>query len=151
MDIIGDMRPVAKGATSLIAKEVRAFQLDNLKATLDEEDMVYIDREKLIKQRLMARDVPELDVMASESEVKRRLEQQAQQAEADQKRADRVFEIEMREREAEILKDSAQAKKNLDTADSTAAKTVATLTETGAKVDERVQQRQQEVASGGTR
>lgn len=149
VDIIGDMRPVAKGATSLIAKEVRAFQLDNLKATLDEDDMLYIDREKLVKQRLSARDVPALDIMASESEVQRRLEERQRKAEAEQARQDRIFEMEMRERQSEILKDSAQAKKNLDTADATSAKTVANLMETGAKVDERVQQRQEEAVSGG--
>lgn len=148
IDIMGDMRPVAKGATSLIAKEVRAFQLDNLKATLDEEDMLYIDREKLVKQRLSARDVPAMDVMASDSEVKRRIEARDAQAEVEGKRQERIFELEMRERQAEILKDSAQAKKNLDTADATAVKTVAKLMETGADVDDRVQQRQQGAASG---
>lgn len=149
VDIIGDMRPVAKGATSLIAKEVRAFQLDNLKATLDEDDMVYIDREKLVRQRLAARDVASLDVMASETEIKRRLQQKTEQAEAEQAKMDRIFEMEMRERQSEILKDSAQAKKNLDTADATAAKTVANLTDTGAKIDDRVQQRQAPATAGG--
>jgi hypothetical protein len=149
IDMMGDMRPVAKGATSLIAKEVRAFQLDNLKATLDEDDMLYIDREKLVKQRLSARDVPAMDVMASESEVKRRIEARDAAADVERRRADRLFELDIKERQAEILKDSAQAKKNLDTADATAVKTVAKLMETGADVDDRVQQREQGAAPSG--
>lgn len=146
IDMIGDMRPVAKGATSLIAKEVRAFQLDNLSQTMTEEERMYIDEEKLVIQRLQARDIPLVDIMASEQEIRRRKEERAAQARRMQEREDRLFEMELREREADILKDSAQAKKNLDTADAASAKAVTQLMEAGAKVDERARTAEQDTA-----
>lgn len=117
IEYTGDLRPVAKGATSLIAKEVRAFALDNLKQTLDEDEMLYIDSEKLLKQRLMARDIPVQDIMASEQEVERRKDQQAQQqAEAEQQARD-MFAAQLKEALTDALKNAAQAKKHLDNAD----------------------------------
>lgn len=113
----GDLRPVAKGATSMIAKEVRAFALDNLKQTLDEEEMVYIDSEKLLEQRLMARDIPIMDVKASEGEIERRQNQRAQEAEEAKQQAADMFAAQLREILTDSLKNAAQAKKHLDSAD----------------------------------
>ena len=117
LEFIGDVRPVAKGATSLVAKEVRAFALDNLKQTLDEEERLYIDDEKMVKQRLMARDIPMDDIMASEEEVMRRKDERSKQAQVAEERATELFRAELRNLLTESLKDAAQARKNLDTAD----------------------------------
>lgn len=117
IEYTGDLRPVAKGATSLIAKEVRAFALDNLKQTLDEDEMLYVDSEKLLKQRLMARDIPAEDIMASEQEVTRRKDAQAQQQQEAQQQARDMFAAQLKEALTDALKNAAQAKKHLDNAD----------------------------------
>lgn len=115
----GDLRPVAKGATSMIAKEVRAFALDNLKETLDDEELMYIDSEKLLEQRLMARDIPIMDVKASEGEIDRRKQQAAKDAEEAKQQAADMFAAQLKEVLTDSLKNAAQAKKHLDSADLT--------------------------------
>jgi len=117
LEYIGDMRPVAKGATSMIAKELRAYALDNLKETMDDDERMYVDTEKLLEQRMMARDIPFKDIRASEAEVDRRKQQQSQDAQEAKDQAKQVFDAELRTLTTEALKDMAQAKKNLDTAD----------------------------------
>jgi len=122
LEVIGDLRPVAKGATSLIAKEVRAFTLDNLSQTLSEEEMDYIDPEKLVRQRLMSRDIPEKDVMATEEQAKQNRERREQMRQMEMQQAQERFDAEMRDLNADALKSTAQAKRHLDNADATSVK-----------------------------
>lgn len=129
IEFVGDLRPVAKGATSLIAKEVRAFALDNLKQTLDEEEMMYIDSEKLLEQRLMARDIPVMDIKASQEEVDRRKEAREQEREQARQQAQELFRAELREILSESMKNAAQAKKHLDNADAAAVKALLDVAE----------------------
>jgi len=117
IEYTGDLRPVAKGATSLIAKEVRAFALDNLKQTLDEEEMVYVDSRKLLRQRMMARDIPFEDIAASDEEVERRQQEQAQKLQEAEQQARDMFAAQLKESLTDALKNAAQAKKHLDNAD----------------------------------
>lgn len=124
LNYVGDIRPVAKGATSLIAKEVRAFALDNLRNTLGEDEMIYIDPEKLLEQRLMSRDIPIQDIKATDEEIERRKQENAERARIAEEQQQRLFEAELRERNTEALKDAAQAKKNLENADATSVKTL---------------------------
>lgn len=125
----GDLRPVAKGATSLIAKEVRAFALDNLMSTITEEERVYIDDQKLLNQKLMARDIPFEDIRATDAVVAKRLEdRQKRQSEAEDQ-ARRMFEAELRGLVTDAMKNAAQAKKNLDNADATAVQTLTKVAE----------------------
>lgn len=74
----GDLRPIAKGSTSLMAKEVRAYALDNLATTLTDDERPWIDMRELAKSRVQVRDLPE-SLMRDEDEVRRELEQQAAQ------------------------------------------------------------------------
>jgi len=140
LSMMGDMRPVAKGATSLIAKEVRAFQLDNLSNTLTEEERIYLDDEKILKQKLQARDIPFEDIKASEQEVERRKEERARRAEQMRRREEEAWDMEKRAMRGELLKDLAQGKKNLDSADATSVQALSKLMETGANIDERAKQ-----------
>jgi hypothetical protein len=70
--LAGDIRPIPRGATSLMAKEIRSFALDQLAATLTPEERLYINEEELLKQRLMVRDLPLAQLMAPKEEVDRR-------------------------------------------------------------------------------
>ena len=96
LEYIGDLRPVAKGATSMIAKELRAFALDNLTQTMTDEERLYVDDEKLLEQRMMARDIPFKDIRASDEEIERKKNQQAQEAQEARDQAKQLFEAELR-------------------------------------------------------
>lgn len=126
---VGDLRPVAKGATSLIAKEVRAYALDNLRQTLDDEERLYIDDQKMLTQRLMARDIQAEDIMASEEQVKQRLEQRAKKQQEAEDQAREMFAAELRATITQALKDASQAKKNLDNADAASVQAMVQLSE----------------------
>ena len=79
-ELAGDVRPIARGANSLMAKEVRAATMDQLAATLSPEERLYINEEELLKERLAARDLPLDKLMASPEEVARRKQAAAEQA-----------------------------------------------------------------------
>jgi len=133
IEYTGDLRPVAKGATSLIAKEVRAYALDNLKNTLSEGEQLYIDDEKMLKQRLMARDIPVQDIMASEEVIRQRQEQQAQQEAEQAEQSKQIFAAQMKELATDAMKNAAQARKNLDSADNSAVKTMLAVSDSATK------------------
>ena len=75
-NIKGDFNISALGSTSLIAKEVRAAALNQFRATLTEEEKVYIDTKSMLIERMEANDVPK-DVLAKDEEVARRQQEQA--------------------------------------------------------------------------
>ena len=76
----GDYNIIARGATSLIAKEVRGMQVDQLAATLRPEELIHIDERKLIEARLKVRDLGDLLVSPDEAERRQAAQAQAQQA-----------------------------------------------------------------------
>lgn len=64
----GDFNVVASGASSMVAKEVRAQQLDQFAAlAANPMDAPYIKRDKLLRQRAEAHDL--VDVVKTEEEV----------------------------------------------------------------------------------
>lgn len=64
----GDFNVVASGASSMVAKEVRAQQLDQFAAmSANPMDAPYIKRDKLLRQRAEAHDL--VDVVKTEEEV----------------------------------------------------------------------------------
>ena len=134
--LAGDVRPIAKGANSLMAKEVRAATMDQLATTLSPEERLYINEEELLKERLAARDLPLDKLMASPEEVERRKKVAAEQAQRAQQQQDALFQADMRSKQTEALKDTAQAQKNLDMADVAVAKMLLEAVERGANTDE---------------
>lgn len=118
----GDVRPIARGATSLMAKEVRAFALDNLANTLRPEERIYLRPQRLLQERLKVRDLPIEDLMASEEEVRQaqEAEQQAQQ-QAQQQQAE-MLAAQLKSMNADTMKALTQAQKNLDAADTAVLK-----------------------------
>lgn len=134
--IAGDTRPIPRGATSLMAKEVRAFALDQLAATLTPEERLYINEQELLKQRLSVRDLPLAQLLAPEDEVKRRQEAQAQQAQAQQAQAAAMFDAQLRNIGSDTLKQMSQAQKNLDNADVAVFKALIDAVNAGASPDE---------------
>lgn len=112
--IKGDFQPIARGSTSLIAKEVRGIGYDNLAQSLSPGEALYIDWRELLKQRIAVRDMDD-SVMVDDAEAARREQAQAEQQAATSKQQAELIT-------AEIRKTLAEAVKNLTAADTNAAK-----------------------------
>lgn len=134
-ELRGDLRPVPKGATSLMAKEVRAVALDNLAQTLTEEDRLYIDSEAFLKERLMVRDLNLDRLMAAPEVVQQRKDAAAQQAQRVQQQNDAMFQADLRTKQTEAIKDLTQAQKNADMGDVAVQNALVNTIKTGADVD----------------
>ncbi len=132
----GDIRPIPRGANSLMAKELRAFALDNLANTLTEEERMYINEEELLKQRLMVRDLPLSQLLATPEQVEQRRAERAQQLQQSQQQAALMFDAQLRNLGSDTLKQLAQAQKNMDTGDATVFKALVDAIQKGATPDE---------------
>ena len=130
-DIKGDLQPVARGATSLIAKEVRAMALDNLATTLRPEETMYVDMQELIKARVSVRDLPTEMLMLSEEEVAQKQQQQQQMQMQQQQMQEEVMRANVRKVLAEAFKATSQARKNLDGSDAAMFNAVLSALEKG--------------------
>jgi hypothetical protein len=135
-ELNGDLRPIPKGASSLMAKEVRAVALDRFAATLSPEDRVFVNEEELLKERMQVNDLPIDRLMAPPEEVQRRRDAAAEQAQRVQQQNDQMFEADLRNKQTDSLKDMAQAQKNLDTGDAATFRAMLEAIEKGADLDE---------------
>ena len=116
-DVKGDLQPVARGATSLIAKEVRAMALDNLALTLREEEAMFIDMKELAKARISVRDLPLDRLLLSDEEVARNQQAAAQKAQQQEDLQNESINANIRKVLADAYKATSQAQKNLDGSD----------------------------------
>lgn len=122
--IKGDHQVIPKGATSLIAKEIRGMVLDNLAATLTPEDSRYLNRYELLRERLASRDVDVMSgILCDKEEAKRRdiAAEQAQQAQ--QAQLEEMTRAEVRNILADAAKALTQSDKNAAQADQMVQKT----------------------------
>ena len=134
-DIKGDLQPIARGATSLIAKEVRAMALDNLATTLRDDEAVYVDMKELAKARISVRDLPTERLLLSDEEVQKKQDSQSQRAQQEQEMQDETVRANIRKVLADAFKATSQAKKNLDGADATVFNAVLSALEKGMNPD----------------
>jgi hypothetical protein len=124
--IKGDHQVIPRGATSLIAKEVRGMILDNLAQTLTGDDARYINRYDLLRERLAARDVDTLSgILCSKDEAKQRDQSASEEAQRKQQQIDELLRAEVRKILAEGVKNLTQADKNAANADQVAVKAMA--------------------------
>ena len=137
--LVGDVRPIGKGATTLIAKEVRALALDNLATTMREDEAVHINPRELAKHRLMVRDLPHDQLMVTEAEANKRIEAQEQAAQAAQDLQNRLVEGQIKEIAAGTYKAMTQAQKNLDSGDTSVFDSVAKALSSGVNPYEIIQ------------
>jgi hypothetical protein len=96
----GDFEIKARGTASLMAKEIRAQQLNNFAATIGPDDAPYIKREELLRQRAEAHDLA--SIIKSEEEVK---------AERDSDAAKQQMQMEQQMQQLNMLTAQLQAKK----------------------------------------
>jgi hypothetical protein len=115
LDVQGDFTPIARGSSSLIAKEVRGMAYDNLAQTVQPEERPYLKWYGLLKERLAVRDIEVEKCMVTEAEAEQ-IDQAMQQQKADQ--AAQMKEL----LRAEVRKLLADATKSLTQADSNSAK-----------------------------
>jgi hypothetical protein len=118
-----DHNVIARGATSLIAKEVRGMQVDSLAATLQPEERINVDWRKLTEARFAVRDL--IDMLATPAEAARRQQGQDQQASQQAQQQTEAAEATIRKLLSESYKNVAQGDKN--TAAANAAKVKAIL------------------------
>lgn len=105
--IKGDFNVKARGTASLMAKELRAQQLDAFAATLSPEDAPYIKREELLRQRAEAHDLS--SIIKSEEEVA--AEQNTDQAKAAEAMAQQMQQLQVENAMLAVKKLAAEAAK----------------------------------------
>lgn len=117
--IKGDFVVIARGSTSLIAKEVRGVHLDQFATTLTPDERIYISTKKMLIERMQVRDLP-LDILEDETTVNKKLAEQAAQAQSAAQQQSDMIRSEIRGNIASAFKDFALALKantsaNVDT------------------------------------
>ena len=125
----GDYDVVARGATSLIAKEVRGMQTDVLAQTLTPEDRDWIDEEQFIRQRMATRDMTSLMVPKSEA-MRNRAQRMAAQAEMSDLNK-QLLQAEIRKTLSDAFKAITQGQKNAAAADAATSNTALDILERG--------------------
>jgi hypothetical protein len=117
--IKGDFAVIARGSTSLIAKEVRGVHLDQFSTTLTPDERIYISTKKMLMERMKVRDLP-MDILEEETVVNKKLAEQAAQAQSTAQQQSEMIRSEIRGNTAGAFKDFALALKantsaNVDT------------------------------------
>jgi hypothetical protein len=130
-DVKGDFKPVARGATSLIAKEVLGAQLDNFAQTLTDGEKQYVNMRELVRARARVRDLTVDDIVMDDAACDA-VDQAAQQAQqAQQAQAQQMAQATIRQLLADALKNIAQAGKNTAAAEATTANVILDALEKG--------------------
>ena len=102
--IKGDFNVKARGTASLMAKELRAQQLDQFAATIQPEDAPYIKREELLRQRAEAHDLS--SIIKTEEEVQ--AEQNNDQAKQQAQIAQQMQQLQMQQAQLAVQKLTAE-------------------------------------------
>jgi hypothetical protein len=117
----GDYDVIPRGATSLIAKEVRGQQIDILSQTLTPEERDHVDERKFVEAKFASRDLQ--GMLVPESVAKSRKESKAQLAQEQSAKQDQLHEATVKKTLADAFKGVAQGQKNAAGADQTSIKT----------------------------
>lgn len=131
----GDFKPVARGATSLMAKEVLGIQLDNFANTLTDEEKQYVKFRELLRARVRVRDLEVSDIVmddAAADSVDQAAQQRQQQV---QQQQDKLAEAQIRQILADTLKATTQSGKNSAASDAQTAKVILDALEKGLPLD----------------
>jgi hypothetical protein len=130
----GDYCVVARGATSLIAKEVRGMQVDVLAQTLTPEERDHVDERKFVEARFAVRDMTSL--LVPEEEANRRKEARNMAMAEEKKTQQELVAAEVRKTLAEAFKNITQGQKNSAAADATTSNAALEILRTGLEDNE---------------
>ncbi len=108
--IKGDMKVLARGSTTLLAKEVQSQRLMQFaQMTANEVDLQHTDRREILKEVALSLELdPDKLMPLMDEMVKQEMEQQQAALQA---KEDTIFDLEQRLREAELGKTEAQTKR----------------------------------------
>jgi len=123
-DIQGDFQVEARGATSLIAKEVRGITLDTLAQTLKPNEQIYIDDYQFLKERMACRDVDLTGVLCTKEEAVTKKQAYDQDQQAQQQQQQDLMRAEVRNLLATATKSLTQSDKNSANAEVAQANTI---------------------------
>lgn len=127
----GDFKPIARGATSLIAKEVLGIQLDNFAQTLTPEEKQYVKMRNLVRERARVRDLIVEDIVMDDAAcdaVDQATQQQQQQTQQQQQQ---MIGAQIREILAKAMKELSAAGKNNAAAEAQTANVILDALEKG--------------------
>lgn len=130
----GDYDVIPRGATSLIAKEVRGMQIDQLSQTLTPDERDHIDDRKFVEAKFASRDMQ--GMLVSADEAKRKKDARAQVAAQQAEQQSRMMEATIKDTLSGAFKNVSQAQKNQSNADATAVKTATEIMAAGAENDQ---------------
>lgn len=125
----GDYDVVARGATSLMAKELRGMQADSLVQSLKPEQMIHVDERKLVEAQVKARDMD--DILVTEDAASRRQQAQSQAQQQQQDQQQQLMEANLRKILSDAFKNIAQGQKNTANADAQLVDTALGILEKG--------------------
>lgn len=125
----GDYDVIPRGATSLIAKEVRGQQIDILSQTLTDDERDHVDERKFVEAKFASRDLQ--GMLVPPEVAKSRKESKAQMASEQAAKADQMHEATVKKTLADAFKGVAQGQKNAAGADQTSIKTALEMQQTG--------------------
>jgi hypothetical protein len=111
----GDYTVVARGATSLVAKEIRGMQVDLLATTMTPEERDHIDERKFIEARFGTRDME--DLLVPPEEAQRRKDARAMEAQKMSQQQSEMIAAEVRKTLSDAFKNITQGQKNAAAAD----------------------------------
>lgn len=131
----GDTDVIARGSTSLIAKEVLGASLDAFRQTVTEDEAPHIKTRALLAARAKARDIPADEILEDEdvanASIQRNAEAQAAAAQAQQS----LVEAQVRDYVAKAIASIAKANKDDASVEHDAAALVAQVLESMQKND----------------
>jgi hypothetical protein len=130
----GDYDVIPRGATSLIAKEVRGSQIDQLSQTLTPDEWDHINKRKFLRAKMAARDLTSMMVSEEEAAASSAARGQAAAAQADQQKA--LLDAQVHKTAAEAFKSTTQGQKNVSTAEGQSVKTALHMIDSGDKPGE---------------
>ena len=133
-DMSGDVRPVPKGASSLMAKEQRAMAIQTVMSAATPEERDWIKTEVLVQEKFQALDIPATALRTPEEVAKIQADRAEQQkAELEMQRA--MQQAQINGMKTEALKDLTQAQKNSDMADAAMFRELVNAIKSGADIE----------------
>lgn len=123
-DAKGDYQVQAKGAISLVAKEVRGAALDQFMSTLNVEERALLKSRETLLERLKSRDLP-VDIVVDESEAEDILGRMAQARQQSQQLEDSVTQGKAKKLAADADRSTVEAQRVMEMLDVNSAEIAA--------------------------
>jgi hypothetical protein len=129
----GDHNIIARGSTSLIAKEVLAQSLAEFKLSLTPDELPYIKTRALLIERAKANDIPVDDLMEDEDKAEQIIQQNAQAQQAMQQGQMDLVTAQVKEVLTQALANEAKASSDQAAVGTTVLQTIIAAINTGNK------------------